>query len=412
MNENKPSAKRFSIVISVFLAVLLWLYVINVENPNATMTLSNVPVTLQGVTELQANGLVVTELSRDEMKLRVTGKRKTFIQLNQSQVAVRLDVSKIREPGIYTIAGEYMISNASIRNAFTISEADSFFVTVTVEERESKQISLQAEFGGTLAPGYEVASLSAQPGSIMISGPEDVIDEVSHAVVVMHGEQVKEGLVQRGLSILLVDESGNIIEDSSITKNITSCTATMTVIQVFELPLSVLLVPGGGAGPLDAEVTITPPSITVTGNESVLAELTELNLGRVELADIFSNQFLSFPITLPAGVASREEETTATVFVSLRDLSMRAITVTDIALLNPPDGYEASLVNSTIQVWLRGNENILNSITSSQIRVLVNLEGISPAVGQQRVAANVYLDADTQIGIVGSDYSVAVKFSR
>ncbi len=408
MKENNKGKKRFNIFISLFLAVLLWLYVINVVNPNATIRMHGVPVILQGVTALESKDLMVTELSRDSMKLKVSGKRKTFLQLNQSVITVNLDVSKITEAGTHTLTGEYVLANSMLRNSLTVTEKEGFSVRVTVEPRASKEIPIKAELDGTPAEGFAIDAISAQPSVLKISGPEDVINQITGALVQIEAEQLKEALKQEQLPILFLDENGALVQGDHVTKSVNTCSATVSVVKVVELPLTLLLVPGGGAGREDARVTISPASITVSGSEALLDGVKEYQLGRVELSEIFYSQSRSFPISLPPGIRSHTAQESATVFITIEALPLRAISTTNIELLNVPEAYTASPLNPSIQVWLRGDEKVLETITADHIHVLVNLDEIRPISGQQRVPASVYLDADSSVGIVGADYSVAV----
>ena len=48
MTNPKKTRKMFNIALAVVLAVGVWLYVVNVENPTGTSTVRDIPVTLTG----------------------------------------------------------------------------------------------------------------------------------------------------------------------------------------------------------------------------------------------------------------------------------------------------------------------------------------------------------------------------
>ena len=61
MTNPKKNRKIFNIVLAIVLAVGVWLYVINVENPSGTGTVREIPVTVVGEDSLAEQGLMVTE---------------------------------------------------------------------------------------------------------------------------------------------------------------------------------------------------------------------------------------------------------------------------------------------------------------------------------------------------------------
>ena len=65
MTNPKKNRKIFNIVLAIVLAVGVWLYVINVENPSGTGTVREIPVTVVGEDSLAEQGLMVTEQNRD-----------------------------------------------------------------------------------------------------------------------------------------------------------------------------------------------------------------------------------------------------------------------------------------------------------------------------------------------------------
>ena len=76
--ENKKKSRRvLNAILAVGLAVALWLYVVNVENPTGTTRLRDLDVEIQGSRQLAEQGLMVTSISQDQLDLKVNGRKKT-----------------------------------------------------------------------------------------------------------------------------------------------------------------------------------------------------------------------------------------------------------------------------------------------------------------------------------------------
>lgn len=410
MNKLDRSSRRFNIVLSILIAVLLWFYVVNVENPTGETTIPGVPVALQGTELLAERGLLVTELEQDTVNIKAVGKRKTFLKLYKSDLTLVLDLSEITEPGSYTMIGrvtpDYLRSDSSV----SLSEKDGFAVDVTVKKRASRSIPLVGEFHGSLAAGHEMDPIRLSPTTIEVTGPEDVMQSIDKAVVLLTGENLKETKTTKE-SFVLVDTAGEVIKEESLSYSVEQLEATLPVVKIYELPLTLNLRPGGGAAVGDAEQSISPARVKLSGPEEILSKMTSISLGEVDLAEVFSSKTQVFPILLPEGVTCRSGESEATATVSI-ELPMKSVSTTQIDIANAPRGYQVSVVGESLQVWLRGEQSALDQVNGEQLRVVVDLADISVKRGQQRVEASVSLDGVTGVGVVGSDYNLAINLTK
>ena len=411
MNNNSKRGKSFNIIIAILVAVVLWLYVINVQNPTGNVWIRNIPITVQGEATLESEGLMVTDLSREKVTFKFSGKRKTLMKLSKSNVSATLDVSSIKEIGEWQLNCKAVLPGTVGSDSPSVSEWHNFTVTVTVAKQASKQVSLTGKFDGTVASGYQADPIKLAQTSIQVTGPEEVINRINSGVVAVTGENLKE-TVNKELPITLLDDLGNPVEDPNIVCTENPIQTTMRVVKVYEIPLSVEFLDGGGATAQDATYTITPQTITMSGDEDELSGLTSLSVGRIDLAQVFTGKNYTFPITIPSGAENRSGETEATVNVSIGNLPMKSLSTNQITCINVPDGYQAVLVSDSLQVWVRGRQDLLDGVTPDQISVVVDLSDVHAAAGHQRVAAQAYLNNNSGVGIVGTDYSVAVKLQR
>lgn len=407
MSDLVRSGKRFNVIVAILISVLLWFYVVNVENPVGDTMLSNVPIIVQGVDQLKEKGLIVTNLDRETVNLKAVGKRKTFLKLYRSHVTVSVDVSDIDQIGDHKLIGKVLPDSLRSDTSINITEKDNLAVTVTVKKLVTKEVPVTGEFIGAVASGFEAESVQVNPSKIEVSGPEDVIGRVTHAAVLIEGENVKKSISQDA-PFVLMDEKNNVIQENGLSYRTKTVAAFLPVVRIFDVPLKVEVKNGGGATAEDAALTISPSFIKLSGPEDKLGNLKEIPLGEIDLADVFQNKSMIFPIVLPDGLENRSGATEATVSVTIEHLQMKAITANQISIINIPDGREVSLVDDTLQVWVRGKQQELDHVTGDNIRVVVDLKDTQLKRGQQRVKVAVYLEGVSNVGIVGTDYSLAI----
>lgn len=407
MSDLVRSGKRFNIVVSILIAVTLWFYVLNVENPVGKTMMNNIPVVVQGAEALQEKGLMVTELSRETVDIKAVGKRKTFLELFRSDVELQIDVSDLDEVGQYRLIGKVTPDVQRVDYSLRLTEKDSFAVTVTVKKQAHKEIPVVGEFSGTTANGYEAEPVQVQPSSIEVTGPEDIVDRITQAMVLLQGENLTENLTQE-VPFVFMNENKSAMKEETLTCPQEMITATLPIVRVYDIPLKVAIKSGGGATEQDAIYTISPTSIKLSGDQERLENLKEIFLGEIDLAEIYVNKNLTFSIPIPEGTQNRSEVTEASVSVSLEELPMKFVTTQQITMMNAPSRYQVTLLTDSLQVMVRGKQERLDLVTGDHICVVVDLQGVTLQKGQQRVKASVSLEGVLDVGVVGTDYSVPI----
>jgi len=174
--------------------------------------------------------------------------------------------------------------------------------------------------------------------------------------------------------------------------------------------LTVDILPGGGATEDNAEVHIEPETITVSGDEDALDSVTKIVLGQIDLQTIFDQNTITFPIDVGTHLENVSGVTEATVTVKITGLTTRTLEVDNINFINVPEGYTPEKVTLSCLVQIRGEEEAVNAVIPSQLRVVADLKDAGP--GSQTVNATVYLDGSSSVGVVGGDYKVVVNLRR
>lgn len=410
MKPNRKSRKAFNAVLAVLIAVVLWLYVVNVENPTGESHLRNLDIDIQGEDVLEQNGLMVTDLSRDTMNLKVTGKKKTLMKLTKKNVSLAVDVSTITEEGDWTLNCKAVLPTNVTSESVSVSDWSSLKVTVTVAKRTSKEIPVKGQFAGKEKSGYLAGTVTTDPTKLEISGPESQVNDVAYALARVGGNDVSDSLSQ-DVPIVLMKADDTPANAEHMKCSTASVHVTVPVKQVVSIPLKVDLVDGGGADSSHVTTAITPESVTVVADgQTNLPE--SISLGQINLAQVFGSASYSFPIPIPEGATSWGVPQRASVTVTVNNLTTKQLDVGNISLRNAPSTYRISLVNPTLQVWVRGEQSVVDNLTADQIYVEADLTGIFLKPGLQRIPVNVVLSEQTGAGIVGTGYCVTVRVDK
>ena len=94
MIQRIQNSKWVFVLISVFLAVIFWMYVRNDLDPPGSRTIYNVPVTLTGETILESQGLTITAVSDTAVDLKITAPISILNKLSNRNLSVTVNVSQ------------------------------------------------------------------------------------------------------------------------------------------------------------------------------------------------------------------------------------------------------------------------------------------------------------------------------
>lgn len=399
--------KIITLLVSLLAAALLWLYVITTVAPEMNVRIPNIPVTLDGSMVLEERGLLVTNLATESITLELNTSRVNLPKLSASNIRISTDVSKIREPGDYDLSYTVTFPDTVKSNDVDILRKSSNTVRVTVTRVLTKPVPITLDWSGSLREGllFESKEIQLDPMEVVVEGPDYEVEEVTQAVVSYDVSKLEQTEIVT-LPIVLKDKEGNQVSFSDYTTvSASEASVTLPVVQTKELALTVNLIPGGGVMEENADVIIDPTSIRVKGAPDVLNELSEdLEIGTIDLSEIADKQTFTFKITLQKGVTNMSGETEANVTVIIKDVQTDTISVSDIRLVNAPDGYVTEVTNRVVQITVRGTVNAIQALKSDKnngIYVEVNAQDYT-GTGQYGLTGRVVNDKYSMIGIVGS----------
>ena len=397
-------SKAWALIISVSVAIGLWFYVITTISPNSKTTIADIPVSFEGETWLLENrNLMVTGGLDTKVDLELSGNRSDLAKLNNSNITLKVDLTKIYEAGQTMLSYNISYPGDVSSNAITEEKRDPEGVSLTVEKRLKQEIPVNVAFTGAVPEDFiaDTENIVLDYPTINIKGPASVVEKITQARIEVNLEGRTES-ISENYKILLCDAEGNPMDVEQITTDVAEVHLDVKIqrLQVVDLRLNMIY--GGGVSEGYTRCVIKPTSIRVSGSEAVLEDLTELVLGTVNFGELTENTQMTFPINLPEGVTNLTGITEATVDISFVGLSIKEFTTENITVVNVPEGLSYELMSEVVKVTLRGPTAMINQIEPEDIVVTVDLTG--KEIGASTVKANITIKGDefAAVGAVGA----------
>ncbi len=405
------SQKGIYVVISILIAVVFWLYVDNLGANESEIRLYNIPVTFVGENEeLADRGLLLTSGGDTTIDLQLQGRRQVIFKINKSNIKVLADVRNITSTGAqmldYTLSYPSNVSPSSV----TIASASMYKIPVEVGKLYSKNIQIVTEVSGSLPDGYMLHECTLSPETLTISGTEEAVNRVDHALVNVELNGATTSYSEY-LSYQLIDTQGNPVEQSLLRCSEDKVRVEVPIVTLKELPLSVEFAESNGSRAADISYDISPENITISGDETTLEKLDELVVAQIDLSQVLGDDTLEYEIPLPGGCSNESGTDTAKVSIRFKNMQTQTYSCSNISFANVPEGYSVAAVTKNIDVTLRGSAAALAKINANNVRIVVDLGDLTTASGTYTAKAKVYVDGAEDVGAIGT-YQVGYRLSR
>ncbi len=408
----QSKSKLVTMIIALLVSVGLWFYVVTVENPEHTATISGIPVNFTGLDVLNEDqGLIITSGLDTTVALRLTGTRSEISKLEKDNIVITVDVGRITRAQDYTMNYDIDYPPEVKSSAITVDSNFPSHISLTVERAATKTIDVRGELVGGPAEGYTTEEMTFDYAQIVIWGPEEVVEQVDHALVTLERSNF-EKTITTYLPYVLIDKEGAPVETDEITCDVEEIEVTLPVVKFKQIPLGVEFIAGGGATANDVVIKdISPETVTISGDPSVLDLVNQINLGNIDLGNVITNGTYEFKILLPNNVKNVSGEETATVEVEIRGLETKTVRLSTVEFAQVPEGFEASAMTQTLQVMIRASSDDIGQITATNVHAIADMSGIGANVGTYTVPLVIEIYGYPDAGVIGT-YNAVVSLSE
>jgi len=411
--ERITSNKALRVLISVLVAVFIWVYVDDTNGYIVTIDAKNVPVEFVGeTTTLADKGLMLLEDTERTVNLELSGTKKALMKLDTSALRAQADLSDVDSSGVQSVnyRVRFPLGFDSTKVSVKEKKSGSFNVSASVGELFSKRVEIRCDVQGSVAENHIAGELLLTPGTLEIRGQQAEVDRIEYAKIALSIEDARDSISQT-LSYQLYDRYDREITDANVHPAVEAIQVVMPVYLIKELPLVVEFVESPGSSLSNVNYKIDPDRIMVSGEASLLRDINEIKLDRFDLSTISSKGTYFYQIPLPEGCENLSGVSRSVMTIEFKDLVIDQITTEQIEYENAPEGKEISILTSRAQVTLRGTSGDIWSLTPEDVTLVADLQGISSASGSYTVPAEVRLNSDGDIGIIG-EYQVKVTITE
>ena len=368
--------------LALILAVLIWGVAVRESDP-LDLIQFEIPVQEIGRPEDRRISGVPTSVV-----IGVEGPSSTLSQLAQDDFSAVIDLAEV-PPGQSIVPIQIQYDQRAVDLSWQVPEQ----ATITVERIVTVEVPVEVEVRGEAARGHAMGTPIANPETITVSGVGSRAESLAEARVTVVLEQPQQDVV-RTQRPTFYDRQGNVVSTANLNPETEEVVVTIPVEQLAGYAAKPIIVewegePAQGYRLLD--VNVEPDSVLVTGNPTVLDQLSRLRTELIDITGLRESQ--SFPVTLnlPEGIELNEVQPIVV------DFEIEPILTTSIVRKSPEiralgTGLTMTTGLEEVRVFLYGPVDKLDSLVEEDLRVTLDLFGLDPGTYSLEPDADVFVN--------------------
>ncbi len=382
-------------MVSVAVAALVWLLVVNIDDPIITRQISGVTVQMQNEAYIESGGkMSMIEGGQNVVTVEVVGKRSIVDDLSAEDLIATADLKQIVNMNTDPIMVPITVNCSKLKSENLVPNPRN--LSVDIDEIMTQEYIVTVTSGESQpGKGYEIGTLSSSPDKIKITGPQSLIRKIDKVVATVDASNLQEDTIMKaGLKIIdrNQDEWDQDGSDSKMNylKYDTSVPEVNVSIDLWSVRNDIAIKGSYVGSPAEGykveKLTFTPGHISVAGSEEALGKLSadgnsiQVPDDTIDVTGKNSDfeEKINIENLLPEEI-KLTKDTSDTVIASVdilpQDSREYSIPTTSIIGQNVPEGLQLVYETEKIQIRIRENSGSLDQLKESDIKASVDLTG-------------------------------------
>lgn len=364
--------------LAVLIALVLWLAIVNVNDPEKTITVSNIPISVTNESAITSRDMVYNVKSEQYLNITVSGKRSIVSNLSAEDFRATASLKELSK--VNSIPVDVTAKNASLGRKITIVKQSAQTILVDVENLEEKDFTdLVVEYTGKVADGYVAGLSSMSTNEVTVKAPTSIIDKIKKVAVRCSLDGTNTNISKK-CPVILYDKNNKEIKSDEIELSDKKIRVNVNVLRAKQVPISTINKDELGK-PADGyvvdDVILSSDSITVYGSEESLDSIESLDIqDDIDVSDAKGDVTQNIDVTgkLPKGL-SVSGESTITVKVLIKKLITRTFEydASEVSLNDLSSDLDVQLVTKKVKVTLQGEEEVISQLTKDDMAISADL---------------------------------------
>ena len=364
-------------MLSLLVALVVWLIIINIEDPTISKNIIGIPVQVINENAISEAGKCYVLDDTDSVDIRVRGPKSVIDKVKESDFKAVADLSKYSITNSVPVEVKFDSSrDFSIEPEIIYGESNN--INILLDDFVTQSYDVDTVIKGNVNDGYYISKdeIQLNDKKIKISGPETLINEVNRVSVTIDVSDIKEETTVMA-SVKAYDAYGAIIESDRMIYNRDTINATVKPLIKKDIPIKVITKGKAKKNYKENNIKSSVESISIAGNRDSVNAMGVITL-EVDISDTNKKITKKFDLTKYISstvklISSRSETEVTIDFEKLVTKNIR-FKSSDINFINIKQGLLNKFdKDKTLSVKIRGLEKDIKNITYTELVPYIDL---------------------------------------
>lgn len=393
-----------TLLTALILAVIVWVSSVVASDPNEEHILGrSVPIEIAG----QDPGLqIMSDVPRDiSLVLRAPASVWTTLNNDQSSVRAWVDLTNLG-PGAHTVPVQVQITPRLVRK---ISQ-DPVELSISLDSIIAQVFTVNLSVSGTPPVGYEAQRPWVDPTEVKVTGPESVLSTVKEVRAILDITNANQTIIREQVPMLL-DAEGKVVSGLTVSPDTVSVNQPITLLGGYRYVIVRTVSTGQVAnGYRLTNIFVSPVGVVVFSSNP---ELVNNLPGYVETQPIdLSGKEDDFEtlveLNLTSGI-SVVGDPKVLVQVSIAAIESSLAVSLPVEVINIAPGLQAISSPATVDVILSGPVPVLNTLSPTDVRAVVDLTGYEVGTYQFIPQINILPERVQKVSILPATVEITIS---
>lgn len=365
-----------TLLLSAGLALVVWVSAVTAADPFEVRVFRGLPLETVG----KAPDMLIMSNIPQNVTVTLYAPR-SFLDRYTNQTSLlraTLDLSGLAQ-GTHRLEIQFYPALSSTR----LERMEPDGLDVTLDRLVNEERPVRLDIVGRPARGYQAEFPRVDSGIATISGAESLVSQVNELVASLDITNADDDITAE-VNLLPLDSNGVLVNGVKITPETVTVTQPITLLGGYRNVVVRVVTEGQiASGYRLTNMSVSPPSVTVfSSNPQLVNDLPGfVETEPLDLTDLADDLDVRLALNLPPNVSVvGEQNVLVQVSVAAIESSLSISVPVEIIGLGP--GLEARVAPDTVNVILSGPVLMLETLSPTAVRVLVDLSDLDVGIYQ------------------------------
>ena len=352
-------------IISLLSAIVLWMYVMAVVDPEDTKLFEDIPITITNIHEINDLGLVVDPDEELVASVYVKGNLSDLQKINANNINV---YGTVNNP----IEGQNQLYLRASASDKVSTDFKSDTIVINLEKSIEEQKNITVEITGKYKDDVDTVTLDQK--KVMVSGPRSRVESVRYVQAIFNADDKSSDNKSTELKLKALD--ADMKEVDHVTLGFKKVSAQVSYLQQKEVKVNVVFTDNDSKLVQGEDFTITPSTVKIKGKSEDLKSIDSIDTETIDEDKLGTNNQV-VDLKVPSGIsADRSSITIRMQGENHAQSSIFTYSGSELSLVNNDNDIQLSDFDlpETIKVTVE-YENDSRRLSKNDLRLYLDLSG-------------------------------------